>query len=147
MKNVFKVLGIIALAAVIGFSMVSCGGDDDSGGGGSAVWPEELTSGSSSISGSYMYDRGYWRNSSNIGLTFTTIVGPSSKSSNFDYTGADEYVTFRLVSVGSGSFTVKDFVGGTSYTVKYSLSGNTLTVSDFGGIPGLTAGAYTKVTN
>jgi len=46
MKNVFKVLGIIALAAVIGFSMVSCGGDDDSGGGGSAVWPEELTSGS-----------------------------------------------------------------------------------------------------
>jgi len=31
MKNVFKVLGIIALVAVIGFSMVSCG--DDSGGG------------------------------------------------------------------------------------------------------------------
>jgi len=33
MKNVFKVLGIIALVAVIGFSMVSCK-DDDSGGGG-----------------------------------------------------------------------------------------------------------------
>jgi len=32
MKNVFKVLGIIALVAVIGFSMVSCGGDDDGGG-------------------------------------------------------------------------------------------------------------------
>jgi len=29
MKNVFKVLGVIALAAVIGFSMVSCKGDDD----------------------------------------------------------------------------------------------------------------------
>jgi len=147
MKNVFKVLGIIALAAVIGFSMVSCGGDDDSGGGGSAVWPEELTSGSSSISGSYMYDRGYWRNSSNIGLTFTTIVGPSSKSSRFDYTDSSNDAVYDLTSVGSGSFTVKEALSGTSYTVKYSLSGNTLTVSDFGGIPGLTAGAYTKVTN
>jgi hypothetical protein len=29
MKNVFKVLGIIALVAVIGFGLVSCGGDDD----------------------------------------------------------------------------------------------------------------------
>jgi len=34
MKNVFKVLGIIALVAVIGFGFVSCGGDDDGGGGG-----------------------------------------------------------------------------------------------------------------
>jgi len=39
MKNVLKVLGIIALVAVIGFSMVSCG-DDDSGGGGKV--PTEL---------------------------------------------------------------------------------------------------------
>jgi len=33
MKNVFKVLGIIALIAVISFGLVSCGGDDDGGGG------------------------------------------------------------------------------------------------------------------
>jgi len=36
MKNIFKVLGIIALVTVIGFS-ISCGGDDDgdnTGGGG-----------------------------------------------------------------------------------------------------------------
>jgi hypothetical protein len=33
MKNVFKLIGIIALAAVIGFSMAACGGDDDEGGG------------------------------------------------------------------------------------------------------------------
>jgi hypothetical protein len=32
MKNVFKVLGIIAIVAVIGFSMVSCGEDPDKGG-------------------------------------------------------------------------------------------------------------------
>ena len=36
MKNVFKVLGIIALVAVIGFSMVSC--KDDGGGGNSNNW-------------------------------------------------------------------------------------------------------------
>jgi len=41
MKNTFKlkaiqrIAGIIALVAVIGFSMAACGGDDDSGGGSS----------------------------------------------------------------------------------------------------------------
>jgi hypothetical protein len=32
MKNVLKILGVIALVAVIGFGFVSCGGDDDKGG-------------------------------------------------------------------------------------------------------------------
>jgi len=32
MKNFVKVWGIIALVAVIGFSMAACGGDDDDGG-------------------------------------------------------------------------------------------------------------------
>ena len=35
MKNFAKFLGIIALVAVIGFSMTACGGDDNGGGGGS----------------------------------------------------------------------------------------------------------------
>ena len=34
MKNVFKLFGIIALVAVIGFSMAGCKNDDDGGGGG-----------------------------------------------------------------------------------------------------------------
>jgi len=37
MKNLFKVFGIIALVAIIGFSFTACGGDDDgdgTGGGG-----------------------------------------------------------------------------------------------------------------
>ena len=34
MKNAIKLFGIIALVAVIGFSMTACGGDDDDGGGG-----------------------------------------------------------------------------------------------------------------
>jgi hypothetical protein len=40
MKNVFKVFGIIALVAVIGFSFAACGGDDDGGGGNNNVWGE-----------------------------------------------------------------------------------------------------------
>jgi hypothetical protein len=39
MKNVFKLLGIIAFVAVIGFSMAACGGDDDGGDdGGDLSW-------------------------------------------------------------------------------------------------------------
>jgi hypothetical protein len=34
MKNTFKLIGIIALVAVIGFSMAACGDDDGGGGGG-----------------------------------------------------------------------------------------------------------------
>jgi len=32
MKNVLKAFGVIALVAIIGFSMAACGGDDDGGG-------------------------------------------------------------------------------------------------------------------
>jgi hypothetical protein len=34
MKNCFKLLGVVALAAVIGFSVTGCPADDDGGGGG-----------------------------------------------------------------------------------------------------------------
>jgi len=37
MRSVFKVLGVIALVAVIGFGFISCGGDDGGGGGGTTV--------------------------------------------------------------------------------------------------------------
>ena len=43
MKNVFKVLGIIALVAVIGFSMVSCEEETDNGGGGKKELSGTLT--------------------------------------------------------------------------------------------------------
>jgi hypothetical protein len=43
MKNVFKVLGVIALVAVIGFGLVSCGGDDDDDGGGKTVYVTGVT--------------------------------------------------------------------------------------------------------
>ena len=59
MKNFFKLFGIIALVAIIGFSMVACGGDDGGGGGGDTYRFEmlpfgwaEITFAGSNFSGS-----------------------------------------------------------------------------------------------
>jgi hypothetical protein len=38
MKNLFRLFGLIALIAVIGFSMAACGGDDDGGGSNTATY-------------------------------------------------------------------------------------------------------------
>jgi hypothetical protein len=51
MKNTLKLFGVIALVAVIGFSMVACGGDDDKGGSG------KITITVTSISSDYDYGR------------------------------------------------------------------------------------------
>jgi len=42
MKNVLKVLGIIALVAVIGFGVAACKSDDDDSGGGGSKLPGSL---------------------------------------------------------------------------------------------------------
>ena len=48
MKNTIKLLGIIAIVAIIGFSMAACG-DDDGGGGGLTI------TGLGSFNGKYAY--------------------------------------------------------------------------------------------
>jgi len=55
MKNVFKFLGIIALVAVIGFSMAACGGDDDGGGGGGGGGGGLTITGLSAYNGKYVF--------------------------------------------------------------------------------------------
>jgi hypothetical protein len=42
MKNTFKLFGIIALLAIIGFSMAACSGDDDGGTGGGNSGPKTI---------------------------------------------------------------------------------------------------------
>ena len=58
MKNVYKLLGIIALAAVIGISMTACGGDDD-------LVPAEL--------------RGTWKGTGSLSAVTVTITGTTFK--------------------------------------------------------------------
>jgi len=43
MKNIFKLIGIIAIVAVIGFSFAACGGDDGDDSGGSAALGDNLS--------------------------------------------------------------------------------------------------------
>jgi hypothetical protein len=49
MKNTIKVLGFIALAAVIGFSMIACGGDDGGDSGGAKDMNGKYQSGNDSV--------------------------------------------------------------------------------------------------
>ena len=79
MRNVLKALGIIALVAVIGFSMAACGGGDSGGGGG----------GGSSGELPYYIRYDIWQHDSGIELVFlanTVNVKSSSGSAPATYT-------------------------------------------------------------
>jgi len=56
MKSMFKFIGVIALVAVIGFSMAACGGDDDNPSGGNQL---PATSGSVTFTGLGAYNGKY----------------------------------------------------------------------------------------
>jgi len=159
MKNVFKVLGVIALVAVIGFGLVSCGGDDDKDNNNNnnnnnipgVKWPTELAykekvfekgkswegrwkMGDKELFFLSSYFNGYKEYESEFAATTSSVTVPTDGGS--------------LVSVGSGTFTFKDS-SGTERTVTYSVNadGNTLTISNNGGWTTLTTGDYTKETN
>ena len=87
MKKVFRFLGIIAILAVIGFSMVACGGNDDdnSGGGGGG------SSGGNTLSGTY-----YREGSSDVYITFS-----SNGTWNGRYAGDSRSGTYTLRDLNS----------------------------------------------
>jgi hypothetical protein len=103
MKNVFKVLGIIALAAVIGFGVMACkddddGGDGDGGGGKEPKFTGTVTAvegmgvrfefnGSSSASG---YDS----------CTFTTDLASPNNSFKL---GGSSYGDDKTIPVSAGT--------------------------------------------
>jgi len=94
MKNFWKILGIIALVAVIGFSMAACGGDDDDDGGGSD--PE----------GTWEYNNGTY----SVILVFdngnveSKMVSPEQElpmyKGTYDYDGDKLYVTITDIYGG-----------------------------------------------
>jgi hypothetical protein len=118
MKNVFKVLGIIALVAVIGFSMVACGDDDDDDGGGGALTPDSLGANS----------RVDWKNDA------------TGAQINFDTEGNDLtcYILDKNnATVADGKITISNntvtWADGTSCIIKLSSDGKKLTISGFTG--------------
>jgi len=118
MKNTIKVLGIIALLAIIGFSMAACGDDDGGGGGGGGG------GGSNSLAGTT------WNNPSYGGVRFYTT--------SYDFGG---------VASGTYTFDGKRGSckqNNTRGTANFTVNGNTMTFvsSSANSIP---SGTYTKV--
>jgi hypothetical protein len=125
MKNVFKVLGIIALVAVIGFSMAACGGDDDGGGGGGDKKADLV---------------GIWsKDGGNLELTVTVSPNSGTYRLSSTNTPTDGIVTFDILSYNGTTVTTSDPDKYKSFTAQ--IAGNKLTIS---GASSSFDGTYTK---
>jgi hypothetical protein len=131
MKNTIKVLGIIALVAVIGFSMAGCGEDPDTGGGGGGGGG----GGTTAIEGTWRKSNGYqikfqgntwtYGNSSSDFIkgtwtSGTTITIPSSGTLTIVATGTNYD--------GTGWVSPSGFT--TTNVITYSVTTSVLTISD-----------------
>jgi hypothetical protein len=116
MKNTIKLFGIIAMVAVIGFSMAACGGDDDNGGGGSptpfsnTTWNDEMEMMTISFDGS---NGVAWK------MGTTDIV-----RGTYTVSGNDINFTLNYVSEAGAAFGAKV---GDKGKLTVSTDGNTLT--------------------
>jgi len=126
MKNLSKLFGIIALIAVIGFSMAACGDKDDGTtwtpypeNGGDGLPPKTITG---TITGNQVtFDTGD-EDGDEDGMTFTK----QGSGSGFDGTWTGDG-GMTLVAKG-GSFTVS--MGGTpAFRGTYTVSGNDVTIT------------------
>jgi hypothetical protein len=112
MKNNFMILGIIALVAVIGFSMIACN-NGSTGGGKTNTGNENPSGNNSTISGTYITEGGLGA------ITFT--------GSNFSMKGFG-------VEASRGTFTVS----GNTITLTITWANLTVSKSDVGDIVILT---------
>jgi len=115
MKNVFKVLGIIALVAVIGFSMAACGGDDDGGGGGN-TGPSALHATWTNTYNSATYTMTF-KADGTFSSQGTTYPAPDG---NYPYTVSGNTITILDENKDTGI----------KFTFSISADGNTLTIKD-----------------
>jgi len=110
MKNVFKFLGIIALVAVIGFSMAGCDTGGSGGGGG----------GSDNLPGTTWNGEGGDKLTFNADKKVVYDTGAIVGTLNGTYTISGNSVNVNYKGTLSGANYNEDWV--------YTLSGNTLTV-------------------
>jgi len=113
MKNFFKLFGIIALVAVIGFSMAACGGDDDddggNGGGGGSGFPAELLTKDGTFT-----RQGGWGTRSGGFIVFSNgysdALGDTPARVSFGRQGwtSDNDILYDLVSINGKTITVKE---------------------------------------
>jgi len=121
MKNFFKLFGIIAFTAVIGFSMLSCGGNN---GGSGPLWRNELIGDRWYHNGTYIEfendhnDSDEWVESRliiNTGIMVYYVYDliskddkPAGQVSSFTVKNSDnEKITFKyILAVENGSFKI-----------------------------------------
>jgi hypothetical protein len=111
MKNLFKLFGIIALVAIIGFSMAACDEDDDSDGGSSSF----VGTWTGTMGGDYM----------KLVCTDTTWTTAGSDFGTYsgNYTRSGNTASFYVSGVGVGTATVS----GNTMTGNINGSGFTVT--------------------
>jgi len=120
MKNIIKLIGIIAIVAVIGFSMAACGnGDDGNGGGVNGGGTLTVTDIPAKYNGKYAYfqDSGHY-----VGKGYV-IMGAQSVSASQDKTNAriaNGSVTMSMYTNGNGG--VKGYYGNDTLTTLITFS-------------------------
>jgi len=126
MKNTIKVLGIVALIAVIGFSFAACdtGGGSGGGGGSGELWAK-LTAGS-----------GTWKDDNNSFTTTFTKIKEDEGACELSATGISQKVYVKLNSstgIWYGNLPASkniSFGGGSSNTGVVTFSSDThMTIS------------------
>jgi len=133
MKNVFKILGVIALAAVIGFGFVSCGGGGGGGGGDGVPLPKNLKNTK-------------WKNGDGYGIEFS-----EKTFKKYGQWGAGEMTCFSAKENGKitgklGSSNVWDYMDEETICTSYTITGNTIVFvgSDTPSWDKLLEGTWTK---
>ena len=144
MKNLAKLVGIIALVAVIGFSMTACD-DGNGGGGGSNTDPKTLRITMPATIFSQAYTGGFMVGVFPAGTTTQQafnmtglIAGCDDETSGADYTqsGSNYIVTLPLYNIntnnrwtGSGTFDIYAVLGDSNYYRASSVNISSATTS------------------
>jgi hypothetical protein len=123
MKKFVKLIGIVALAAIIGFSMAACGGDGDpsspggggGGGGSSNPFVGTWTGNFSGVSAQLVFS------ASTVTLSFPEYPSLGSETFSYTYSGNTATMTSGGVAtdtatISGSTLTLRDLSDGTTYT-------------------------------
>jgi len=117
MKNKFKLFGIIAIIAIIGFSMAACdSGGDSSGGGGSG---NTGGSGNNSLVGTKWVHE--FEDGSTLFLSFTSATAGELGETNLQGQSKSEPITY---TVSGTTITITSLYSG---TISGTINGNQMT--------------------
>ena len=134
--NKFKFLGIIALIAIIGFSMVACIGDDDTGDDlGQHHWPE-------SIAGPTVGSQVFWDMEGES--RFLAFANNSSGVALIWINGLNNFYIYSLVAINGNTYTVRQGQSADKSFTAIVGSDGKLTVSGFSDFDENLNGTYTR---